>query len=88
MTLRGLTPFTNYSIHVAAETTCGVGNYSEPVLVKGTTEDRPGPPTLRGVASLPSSVVVGWDTPAMPNGVITGYKVRFYCTVLWTRSIL
>ena len=84
VTLQGLAPFTNYSIHVSAQTECGEGNFSEPVLVESTEEDRSGPPArVRGVASLSSSVVVGWDPPTSPNGVITGYNVsreNLYCT--------
>jgi len=75
-TLQGLAPFTNYSIHVSAQTECGEGNFSEPVLVESTEEDHSGPPArVRGVASLSSSVVVGWDPPTSPNGAITGYNV-------------
>ena len=72
----GLKPFTEYSVRVAAETTCGRGDYSEP-LVERTGEAPSGPPTyVTVVASLPTSIVISWEAPAEPRGNITGYNVR------------
>ena len=75
-TLEGLKPFTEYSVRVAAETTCGRGSYSGP-LVERTGEARSGPPTSGTViAFLPTSIVIGWEAPAEPRGNITRYNVR------------
>ena len=78
----GLKPFTEYSVRVAAETTCGRGNFSEP-LVERTGEARSGPPTdVTVVASLPTSIVISWEAPTEPRGNITSYNVRSARVVL------
>ena len=75
-TLEGLKPFTKYSVSVAADTTCGQGNFSEP-LVERTGEGWSGPPTdVTVVASLPTSIVISWEAPVEPGGNITSYNVR------------
>ena len=75
-TLEGLEPFTKYSVRVVADTTCGQGNFSEP-LVERTGEGWSGPPTdVTVVASLPTSIVISWEAPVEPHGNITSYNVR------------
>ena len=90
--LIGLTPFTNYTIKVAAVNERGdVGPYSYPITVQ-THEDGnfnmltlsrshslavPGP--VGGIEGTPyvSQVNLTWEPPLMPNGVIVAYEVSY-----------
>ena len=68
----GLSPFTEYSYTVTA---CTVGGCTESLPTNDTTEEAipAGLVTPFGIASGSSSIVVAWDTPASPNGVIRQY---------------
>ena len=93
ITLTGLTPFTEYSIEVAAvNENDDVGVYSEPEVAI-TDEARmltllylvlsfslaPGP--VSDITSFPSFfiITITWEQPAMPNGVLRDYRV------IWTK---
>jgi hypothetical protein len=75
--LTGLTPFTSYSIRVAAVDKVDqvVGTYSQPLTIK-TNEDTPGPVEIVLISSL-VQIAITWSKPARPNGIITGYEVLY-----------
>ncbi|XP_064607458.1 tyrosine-protein phosphatase Lar-like isoform X3 [Liolophura sinensis] len=74
----GLTPFTVYEFRVVAVNKIGRGTPSMPTEVM-TGELAPGSPPRNVMARPVSSttVMVSWEEPEIPNGVIKGYKV-FY----------
>ncbi|XP_076817118.1 uncharacterized protein LOC143462746 isoform X1 [Clavelina lepadiformis] len=74
--LSGLTPYTNHSITVFARTGAGRSTTPFDVTVE-TLEAAPGSitPTLEAISS--SSIRVTWSFPSEPNGMITGYAVRW-----------
>ncbi|NXN98020.1 PTPRQ phosphatase, partial [Rhinopomastus cyanomelas] len=80
--IRGLTPFTDYTISVSAFTAVGEGPPS--VLVVRTREQVPSSVqniSYKNISS--SSVLLCWDPPANPNGKIIHYTV--YAMELDTR---
>ena len=73
----GLKPWTAYNITVLCFTSPGDGVRSPPEHVR-THQDYPGPVGgLRFEDITDRGVSVGWDPPAEPNGVLTGYTVRY-----------
>lgn len=77
-TIVGLQEFATYAIAVAAFNLAGDGPSSETTFVV-TETGVPGRPR-----SLTANVValavanISWNTPASPNGLITGYKLSYY----------
>uniref|UniRef100_A0A8D2MUT7 Phosphatidylinositol phosphatase PTPRQ n=1 Tax=Zonotrichia albicollis TaxID=44394 RepID=A0A8D2MUT7_ZONAL len=72
--IKGLTPFTDYTISVSAFTAVGEGPPS--VLTVRTSEQVPSSVQnifYKNISS--SSVLLYWDPPANPNGKITHYTV-------------
>ncbi|PNF21232.1 hypothetical protein B7P43_G04189 [Cryptotermes secundus] len=70
-----LDKYCNYSIHMAAMTSVGIGPWSEAVTCN-TAEDVPeSPASIRVALSSPNSAVVGWAPPVRSNGVLTQYNV-------------
>ncbi|XP_071494817.1 LOW QUALITY PROTEIN: usherin-like [Diadema antillarum] len=69
-----LTPYTLYDMRVQAcnDGGCGVGPRAYARTFEAAPEEQP-PPTL--VSTGPSVVIVTWDPPAKPNGVIQQYLV-------------
>ncbi|XP_053408969.1 cell adhesion molecule DSCAM-like isoform X3 [Mercenaria mercenaria] len=77
VTLDGLEKFTNYSIEVLAYTRKGEGVRSSPIYVR-TLEDVPGRP--RGIKAWSvsnTSVIVSWQNPDSPNGILTAFSVYY-----------
>ncbi|MPC61338.1 Down syndrome cell adhesion molecule [Portunus trituberculatus] len=73
--LRGLRPYTNYSVQVAGLTKVGEGPASEPHFCT-TEEDVPGPPAGVKVAVVRSgTVVVSWLPPVSSNGRLLTYFI-------------
>ena len=68
----GLLPYTNYSYTVTA---CNVGGCAESEAGEGTTDEAlaAGVTQLSGSAVNFSSIVLSWDFPSEPNGVILQY---------------
>ena len=67
-----LSPFTEYSYTVTA---CTVGGCTESLPTNGTTDEAiaAGLVTPFGISSGSTSIVIAWDAPAFPNGVIHRY---------------
>ncbi|CAC5370851.1 PTPRD [Mytilus coruscus] len=88
--VRRLTPFTDYEFKVIAVNSVGESRPTD-ILEKRTSSLAPGTPpkNVRAVALSPLTVLVKWDEPAKPNGIIKGYKI-FYTLepdlpiTLWT----
>ncbi|KAK3858057.1 hypothetical protein Pcinc_035719, partial [Petrolisthes cinctipes] len=75
--LKGLQPWTNYSVIVAASTGAGQGVTSSP-LTCTTQQDVPeAPAKVKVVVSGPRAAVVSWVPPGRPNGRITRYTVHW-----------
>ncbi|XP_050729970.1 cell adhesion molecule Dscam2-like isoform X1 [Eriocheir sinensis] len=76
-TLDTLTPFTNYSVSVAAFTKAGQG-VSSPAVMCTTDQDVPeAPARVKAVVSGPRAAVVSWGRPSRPHGTITRYTVHW-----------
>nr|XP_053626185.1 cell adhesion molecule Dscam2-like [Cherax quadricarinatus] len=76
-TLAGLSPWTNYSITVAAATRAGEGAPAHALLCT-TDQDVPeAPARVKAVVSGPRAVVVSWAPPARPHGRISRYTVHW-----------
>lgn len=77
--ITGLQPFTKYSVRVIACTSAGCGSSTTASVL--TLEAVPlglGAPSLTPLADLTGShtgVLVMWDAPTQPNGIIQGYKL-------------
>ncbi|XP_045105879.1 Down syndrome cell adhesion molecule-like protein Dscam2 isoform X1 [Portunus trituberculatus] len=76
-TLDSLTPWTNYSVTVAAFTRAGQG-VSSPAIICTTEQDVPeAPARVKAVVSGPRGAVVSWAPPSRPHGRITRYTVHW-----------
>ncbi|XP_046366897.1 tyrosine-protein phosphatase Lar-like isoform X5 [Haliotis rufescens] len=77
-TVGHLMAFTRYEFRVIAVTNIGRGSPSDTIEVT-TGELAPGSPprNVRARAASSTTIVVSWNEPEIPNGIIQGYKV-FY----------
>nr|XP_017527742.2 phosphatidylinositol phosphatase PTPRQ [Manis javanica] len=72
-----LTPFTVYNVHVAAETSAGIGPKSNisvftPPEVPGAVSD------LQLVEVEGTQIRISWKKPRQPNGIINQYRVKVF----------
>ena len=76
--ITGLKPWTHYKVGVSVLTRAGASELSD-YLVNRTRRDRPGsaPRDLSLELADRNSVRLGWRTPAVPNGPITSYEIRY-----------
>ncbi|CAI9569388.1 unnamed protein product, partial [Staurois parvus] len=82
-TVEKLAPFTDYTISVSAFTTVGEGPPTD--IVIRTSEQVPSSVNNISYYNISStSVMVYWDPPMEPNGMITHYTV--YAMDLYTRE--
>lgn len=73
--LHGLQPYTNYSVQVLAFTRAGEGRPS-PVTYCTTEEAVPdAPERIKAIVSGESRVIICWQPPRRPNGILTKYTV-------------
>uniref|UniRef100_A0A1X7VJK8 Fibronectin type-III domain-containing protein n=2 Tax=Amphimedon queenslandica TaxID=400682 RepID=A0A1X7VJK8_AMPQE len=70
-----LEPDTTYSLSVAARNANGTGPFTLPILIKTNQSAPSRPRRLRATAISPSSILLGWEPPANPNGEITAYHI-------------
>ncbi len=69
--LHGLKKYTNYNITILAYTSGGDG-VPTVALSCHTEQDVPGPPmAVKGVVMSIDSILVSWQPPSEPNGVLT-----------------
>ncbi|KAM8974303.1 LOW QUALITY PROTEIN: phosphatidylinositol phosphatase PTPRQ [Pelodytes ibericus] len=76
----GLAKFSQYALWITASTAYGDGNQSSEVIFINTEQDVPeSSPMISDCKNLTStSVLVSWDPPVQPNGIITGYYLQIY----------
>ncbi|PVD26143.1 hypothetical protein C0Q70_13812 [Pomacea canaliculata] len=75
--LYSLERYTNYSIQVLAYTRKGEGVRSDPIYVT-TQQDVPEvPAAIKALAVNISSILVAWQPPVSPNGILTHYTVYY-----------
>ncbi|XP_070549947.1 cell adhesion molecule DSCAM-like [Ptychodera flava] len=71
----GLEKFTNYSFEVLAYTRVGDGVKSFPIYEQ-TEEDVPDEPAdIKAHAVSPTSIMVSWQPPIYPNGILESYTI-------------
>lgn len=73
-TVTGLKPYTNYKFVITAYNSGGNGPESDQVAAD-TDEAAPGPPSDVQVFVFAKYILVTWEPPSEPNGVITNYRV-------------
>ena len=81
---RNVQPNQLYSYTVRAFTSIGAGSYSDQSVIR-TSEDTPSglmPPSLTPLSA--TSVRATWQSPLMPNGNITEYRLIVNGTVIFT----
>lgn len=73
--LHGLQPYTNYSIQVSAFTRAGEGlpTLSSFCMTEEAVPDAP--EGVKAIASGESKVIISWQPPRRPNGIVTKYTV-------------
>ncbi|XP_072041260.1 putative receptor-type tyrosine-protein phosphatase mosPTP-1 [Amphiura filiformis] len=75
VTLRNLSPFTNYTFRVAAMTAVGRG--PDAISSIRTSESEPSAPSMFQVKRRSKNTIhVTWNVPEYPNGVIIKYSVQ------------
>ncbi|XP_077328079.1 phosphatidylinositol phosphatase PTPRQ isoform X3 [Lithobates pipiens] len=76
----GLAKFSHYQFWITASTIFGDGNQASEMIDVNTEQDVPEtPPMIRECKNLTStSVLLLWDPPERPNGIITGYYIQIY----------
>ncbi|XP_078504107.1 phosphatidylinositol phosphatase PTPRQ [Lissotriton helveticus] len=79
--LKGLEPFTTYFIRASAYTKYGNGNHSSNTVSFTTKESAPDiVQNVQCTATSWQSILVQWDAPTKPNGLITHYIIVFQST--------
>ena len=72
--ISGLQTSTNYTVEVAAETSVGRGDYSEPIIV--TTDSKISCQTLQHTLySVPSAAISATVVSAMPTSILIRWRV-------------
>ncbi|KAG9490462.1 hypothetical protein GDO78_006025 [Eleutherodactylus coqui] len=79
-TIHGLAKFSHYEFWLTASTIFGDGDQASEVIDVNTEEDVPdSEPIIREYKNLTfTSVLLSWDPPEHPNGIITGYYLQIY----------
>ncbi|KAJ8384733.1 hypothetical protein AAFF_G00199390 [Aldrovandia affinis] len=76
--LTGLGKYVLYQIQVLAFTRIGDGVPSTPPVLERTLDDVPGPPMgILFPEVRPSSVLLIWQPPMQPNGIILAYRIAY-----------
>ncbi|XP_006825525.1 neuronal cell adhesion molecule, partial [Saccoglossus kowalevskii] len=71
-----VTPYSRYTIDVAAFNNAGDGPYSAPVNAE-TPEGVPGPVANYVLTPLSAGFYLKWDFPDQPNGIVVGYLIKY-----------
>lgn len=76
--LEGLLPYQLISVEVSANTSAGEGPKSNVDIIR-TAQAAPSMPTgVMVQVTSNSSLMVRWNPPTRPNGILTNYTVRIY----------
>ncbi|XP_075456630.1 phosphatidylinositol phosphatase PTPRQ isoform X3 [Ascaphus truei] len=75
-----LAKFSHYKLWITASTAFGDGNQTSDVINVNTDQDVPASsPMISDCKNLTStSVLLSWDPPVQPNGIIIGYYLQIY----------
>lgn len=73
--LEALEHFTNYSVEVLAYTRMGEGARSRPLYVRTLPAEPSAPSDIRAMAHNGSSILVVWQPPLQPNGILEKYTL-------------
>ena len=80
-TLTNLTEFTGHRLQVSATTGAGEGDRTQEVLVQ-TDPDGASPPTeVNATAFNSTTIILTWNYPSNPRGLIRGYIIRHNATM-------
>ncbi|KAM9311607.1 phosphatidylinositol phosphatase PTPRQ [Gastrophryne carolinensis] len=76
----GLAKFSQYRFWITASTVFGDGDQASETIVVNTEQDVPEtPPIIRECKNLTSTtVLLSWEPPEHPNGIITSYYLQIY----------
>ncbi|XP_075130612.1 phosphatidylinositol phosphatase PTPRQ [Leptodactylus fuscus] len=79
-TIHDLAKFSHYEFWITASTIFGDGDQASEIIDVNTEEDVPeSEPMIREYKNLTStSVLLSWDPPEYPNGIIIGYYLQIY----------
>ncbi|KAI1232491.1 Protein sidekick-2 [Lamprotornis superbus] len=75
--LKNLTGYTSYWVSVAAFNAAGDGPRSPPVKARTQQAAPSAPGSIRFSELTTTSVNVSWEPPALPNGVLEGYRLIY-----------
>ncbi|NXV03760.1 SDK2 protein, partial [Cettia cetti] len=75
--LKNLTGYTSYWVSVAAFNAAGDGPRSAPVKARTQQAAPSAPGSIRFSELTTTSVNVSWEPPALPNGVLEGYRLVY-----------
>uniref|UniRef100_A0A1X7TVJ3 protein-tyrosine-phosphatase n=1 Tax=Amphimedon queenslandica TaxID=400682 RepID=A0A1X7TVJ3_AMPQE len=73
--LTGLIPYTNYTVSIIPYNYNMNGPARQEIQL--TTESIPGVISDLGHSSPPTEIVISWNPPTIPNGIITVYEIRY-----------
>lgn len=73
-TVTNLSPYSNFNMVIKAYNNGGEGPASSEVSAE-TAESEPGPPSDVNVYAFAKFILVTWESPAEPNGIIIDYRV-------------
>ncbi|XP_068759030.1 fibronectin type III domain-containing protein-like [Montipora capricornis] len=73
-TVTNLSPYTNFNMVIKAYNNGGEGPASSEVSAE-TDESEPGPPSDVNVYAFAKFILVTWESPVEPNGIIIDYQV-------------
>eukprot|EP00731_Ephydatia_muelleri_P029842 Em0021g365a len=80
LTISGLTFYTLYFFNVSVVTGGGTSPFAGPISQR-TSEDAPSPPlNVMAYNTSSTSIMVTWQPPLTPNGIIRGYQVNYFVT--------
>ncbi|GIZ00816.1 phosphatidylinositol phosphatase PTPRQ [Caerostris extrusa] len=79
-TLENLSPYTNYTIKVRAETSAGLGKWADSIVGRTLSGVPSAPIALELVSATNVSLLVRWKSPRVPNGPILLYTVQWMKT--------
>ncbi|NWZ39596.1 SDK2 protein, partial [Brachypodius atriceps] len=75
--LKNLTGYTSYWVSVAAFNAAGDGPRSAPVKARTQQAAPSAPGSIRFSELTTTSVNVSWEPPALPNGILEGYRLIY-----------